>query len=126
MTENQISNIVVNAAFEIHKTLGPGLFESVYEAILYHELMKDSALLVHRQITLPVIWENIKLEPGFRCDIIIDHKVILEIKAIDKLAPVHAQQLLTYLKLTNIKLGLLINFNEALLKNGIKRVVNGL
>lgn len=105
--------------------MGPGLFESVYEEVLCHELGKEG-LLFERQKSIPVVWEGIKLDQGFRADIIIDKKLILEIKSVEKIAKVHHKQLLTYLKLTNIKLGLLINFNESLIKNGIQRVVNNL
>lgn len=106
--------------------LGPGLLESVYESILEHELVSEHGLAVRRQVPIPVIWKNVKLEVGFRSDLIVESKVIVEIKAIDKLAPVHFKQLLTYLRLTNLKLGLLVNFDEEIIKNGMKRVVNGL
>lgn len=125
MTENEISRIIVNTAFYIHKTLGPGLFESVYEEILNFELIKQG-LKVERQKGVPVIWESLHMELGFRADLIVEDKVIIEIKSIEKIAPVHPEQLLTYLILTNIKLGLLINFNEVLIKNGITRIVNKL
>ncbi|WP_218598170.1 GxxExxY protein [Polaribacter sp. NJDZ03] len=125
MTENEISKIVVDKCYQIHVALGPGLLESVYEEILYHELKKEK-LKVERQKVLPVFWDQIKLELGFRADLIIENKVILELKSVAKIAPVHPKQLLTYLKITNLKLGLLINFNEALIKNGITRIVNSL
>ncbi|WP_166387627.1 GxxExxY protein [Polaribacter sp. 11A2H] len=123
MTENEISKIVVDKCYQIHVALGPGLLESVYEEILYHELKKEK-LKVERQKVLPVFWDQIKLELGFRADLIIENKVILELKSVAKIAPVHPKQLLTYLKITNLKLGLLINFNEVLIKNGITRIVN--
>lgn len=126
MTENEIAKIIVNAAYEIHKELGPGLFESVYETILEHELKNEYGLSVSRQAALPVIWKNISLDLGFRPDLIVEERVIIEIKSIEALSPVHFKQLLTYLRLTGIKLGLLINFKEAYIKDGIKRVVNGL
>ena len=126
MSENEIAKIVVNSAFKIHTTLGPGLFESVYETVMEHELVHEYGLEVKRQVPIPVTWKNLKLELGFRSDLIIENKVILELKAIDKLAPVHFRQLLTYLKLTNLKLGLIINFDEPFIKNGLKRLVNGL
>ena len=126
MTENELSKIALDVAFQIHKELGPGLFESVYETVMAYELVHTFDLNVHRQRPIPVIWKDIKLELGFRSDIIIEEKLIVEIKSIEALAPVHAKQLLTHLRLTNIKLGLLINFNEELLKNGIKRIVNNL
>ena len=126
MNENELSKVVLDVAFKIHKELGPGLFESVYEAIMAYELMNEYNLRVHRERPIPVIWKDVKLELGFRSDLIIEEKVIVEIKSIEALAPVHAKQVLTHLRLTNIKLGLLINFNEELLKNGIKRIVNNL
>ena len=126
MNENELSKIALDVAFNIHKELGPGLFESVYEAIMAYELINEYNLNVHRQRPIPVIWKDVKLELGFRSDLIVEEKLIIEIKSIEALAPVHAKQLLTHLRLTNIKLGLLINFNEELLKNGIKRVVNNL
>jgi GxxExxY protein len=113
-------------AFQIHKELGPGLFESVYETVMAYELIHSHNLTVHRQRPIPVIWKDVKLELGFRSDLIIEEKLIVEIKSIEALAPVHAKQLLTHLRLTDIKMGLLINFNEELLKNGIRRVVNKL
>lgn len=125
MTENEISKIIVDLSYRIHTKLGPGLLESVYEAILYHELIKKG-LKVERQKPIPVIWDDIYLDIGFRSDLIIENKVIVEIKSVEKLSPAHLKQLLTYIKITNLKLGLLINFNEALIKNGIKRVVYGL
>lgn len=125
MTENELSKIAVNVAFKIHFKLGPGLLESVYEEIMYHELRKYP-ILVERQKPIPVIWDGIKMDLGFRADIILDNKIIIELKSIETLAPVHAKQLLTYLKVTGIKLGLLINFNESLIKNGITRIANNL
>jgi GxxExxY protein len=125
MTENDISRIVVDCCFKIHTTLGPGLLESVYEEVLSHELIKKR-LIVERQKGIPVIYENMKMELGFRADLIVENKVIIELKSVDAIAPVHSKQLLTYLKLTGLKLGLLVNFNEALIKDGIKRIVNNL
>jgi GxxExxY protein len=126
MDENAIAKLIVDAAYRIHKELGPGLFESVYESVLDHELSNEYGLYVRRQPTLPVIWKEVKLDLGFKPDMIVENKVITELKSVETLMPVHYKQLLTYLKLTGLKLGLLINFNEALIKNGIKRVVNGL
>ena len=126
MTENEISKIVVDVAYHLHTTLGPGLFESIYETIIEYELVHVYNLNIRRQVPIPVIWKEVKLELGFRADIIIENKVVLEIKSIDILAPIHFKQLLTYLRLTHLKLGLLINFDEELIKNGIKRVVNAL
>ena len=125
MTENQIATLILDAAFKIHRTLGPGLLESVYEATLDFELRKQG-LRVIRQIGLPVRYEGIKLELGFRVDLIVGEKVIIEIKSVEALAPVHKKQLLTYLRLMNLHLGLLLNFNVELMRNGIHRVVNGL
>jgi GxxExxY protein len=125
MSENELSKIIVNKSFEIHKGLGPGLLESVYEDILSYELRKYG-LVVSNQQSLPVIWKGIKMEQGFRADLIVENKVLVELKSVETLAPVCYKQVLTYLKITKIKLGLLINFNEPLLRDGIKRIVNGL
>jgi GxxExxY protein len=125
MTENEISAVVVDVCYKIHVKLGPGLLESVYEAILYHELAKRG-LSVERQKPLPVLWDGIKLDIGFRSDLIINNKVILEIKSIEQITDIHAKQVLTYLKITKMKLGLLINFNVPIIKFGIKRVVSNL
>lgn len=105
--------------------MGPGLFESVYEEILFHEL-STFGLHIKRQEVIPVHWENLTLELGFRADLIINDKVLIELKSVEKIAPVHQKQVLTYLRLTGIKLGLLINFNEPLIKYGIQRIVNKL
>jgi len=125
MKENQYATLILDACFRIHRNLGPGLFESVYEHILNYELA-ELGLTTQTQFAVPVVWKNIKMDKGFRADIIVESKVIIEIKSVETINPVHQKQLLTYLRLTDIKLGLLINFNEALLKNGIQRVVNGL
>ena len=125
MTENELSKIIVNTCYNIHIELGPGLLESVYEEILYHELI-DKGLKVERQKAVPVIWKDLKMEIGFRTDLIIENKVIIELKSVEVIAPVHPKQLLTYLKITGLKLGLLINFNEKLIKDGITRIVNNL
>ncbi len=125
MTENEISKIIVNACYNIHVELGPGLLESVYEEILYYEL-SNKGLNVTRQKAIPVIWKDIKMEIGFRADLIVENKVIIELKSVEAIAPVHPKQLLTYLRITGLKLGLLINFNEKLIKNGITRIVNNL
>jgi GxxExxY protein len=126
MTENELAKIVVNIAFDIHSKLGPGLFESVYETIMEYELAKTYGLQVKRQSPLPVIWKDQKLNLGFRIDLVIENKCIVEIKSVEAMASVHYKQVLTYLRLTNMKLGLLINFNEELLRTGIRRIVNGL
>ena len=125
MTENEISKVVVNTCYEIHTKLGAGLFESVYEEILFYELQKIG-LKIERQKAIPVIWDDIKMELGFRADIIVENKVILELKSVENIAIVHQKQLQTYLRLTGIKLGLLINFNVPLIKEGIQRIVNNL
>ena len=125
MTENELSKIIVNTCYDIHVELGPGLLESVYEEILYQEL-KDQGLKVERQKAIPVVWKDKLMEIGFRADLIVENKVILELKSVEKVAPVHKKQVLTYLKLTDYKLGLLINFNEKLIKDGITRIVNNL
>lgn len=125
MTENDISRIIVDVCYQIHVELGPGLLESVYEEILYTEL-KNEGLKVERQKTLPVIWRGNQLNLNFRTDLIVENKVIIEVKSVQEIHPVHPKQLLTYLKLTELKLGLLINFNSPLIKTGITRIVNGL
>jgi len=125
MTENEIAKIVVDCCFKIHTTLGPGLFESVYERALIYELEKRG-LNFEQQKGIPDYYDNIKMEMGFRADIIVENKVILELKFQEVLAPVHSKQLLTYLRITGLKLGLLINYGEALIKNGIHRIVNNL
>jgi GxxExxY protein len=125
MTENEISKIVFDLCIKIHKKYGPGLFESVYEEIFCYELTKLNIEFV-RQHPIPVIHEEVKLEIGFRADIIIENKVILELKSVERIADIHYKQLLTYLKLTDLKLGMLINFNVALIKDGIHRIVNKL
>ncbi|OXA79813.1 GxxExxY protein [Flavobacterium aquidurense] len=125
MSENELSRIVFDCALKVHQTLGPGLLESAYEECLYFEL-KKTGLRIEKQKPLPLIYEEIKLEIGYRLDIIIENKLILEIKSVDALNEIHFAQLLTYLKLTDCKLGLLLNFNVILIKNGIKRVVNKL
>jgi GxxExxY protein len=125
MTENELSKIVFDCALKVHQTLGPGLLESAYEECLFYEL-KKTGLDMQKQKPLPLIYEEVKLDVGYRLDIIIENKLILEIKSVDTLNDIHFAQLLTYLKLTNCKLGLLINFNVVLVKNGIKRVVNNL
>ncbi|MDX6306443.1 MAG: hypothetical protein QOI77_3412 [Blastocatellia bacterium] len=125
MTENEIATIIVDAAYKIHTRLGPGLLESVYEATLAYELAKRG-LQLRRQQSMPVVYEAVRMDIGFRADLIVEGKVIVEIKSIDAIAPVHRKQLLTYLRLTDQRLGLLINFNVELIKDGITRVVNNL
>lgn len=125
MTENELSRIVFDCALKVHQSLGPGLLESAYEECLFYEL-KKIGLRVEKQKALPLIYEEVKLDVGYRIDIIVENKLIIEIKSVEALNDVHFAQLLTYLKLTNCKLGLLINFNVSLIKNGVKRVVNNL
>ena len=125
MTENGIAKEIVDAAFRIHTTLGPGLLESVYDAVLAHELGRRG-LRTARQQPIPVIYDNVRIDIGFRADLIVEDKVIVEIKSVEVLAPVHKKQLLTYLRLADKRLGLLINFHVAFIKEGIARVVNGL
>ncbi|MCB9246848.1 MAG: GxxExxY protein [Flavobacteriales bacterium] len=125
MIENEISKIVVDTAYQIHVDLGPGLFESVYEELMYHELL-DRGLRVTRQVTIPLIYKGHTLDKSFSADLIIENKVIVEVKSVEKIQPVHPKQVLTYLRLANLQLGLLINFNTELLKNGVTRIVNNL
>ena len=125
MTENELSRVVFDCALKVHQTLGPGLLESAYEECLFYEL-KKTGLEIQKQKPLPLIYEEVKLDIGYRIDIVVENKLILEIKSVETLNDIHFAQLLTYLKLTNCKLGLLINFNVLLIKNGIKRVANNL
>jgi GxxExxY protein len=125
MSENEISRIIVNCAFKVHTELGPGLLESAYEACLIHELLQES-VKVESQKPLPLIYKGITIDCGYRLDILVEDKVIIEIKSVDELSNIHTAQLLTYLKLSNKRLGLLINFNVMLIKSGIKRIVNNL
>ncbi|HTM91638.1 MAG TPA: GxxExxY protein [Flavisolibacter sp.] len=123
MEINDITGIIIKEAIKIHNDLGPGLLESVYEEILSYRLNKQG-LCVKRQTPIPLFYEEVKMDVGFRSDLIVEDKVIVEIKSVEAIAPVHPKILLTYLKLTGITVGLLINFNESILKNGIKRIVN--
>lgn len=125
MTENELSSKIIGAAIEVHKQLGPGLLESTYETCLAFEL-KQMGLSVKQQQVLPVVYKEVKLDAGYRIDLIVENKVILEIKSIDALADIHTAQLLTYLKLKELKLGLLINFNTVRVIDGLKRIVNNL
>ena len=125
LTENEISNKIIGAAIELHKTLGPGLLESAYESALAFEL-KQLGFSVEQQVAMPFIYKEVRQEIGYRIDLIVNHAVIVEIKSIETLAPVHFAQTLTYLKLSGLKLGLLINFNSKLLKEQIHRIVNNL
>ncbi|MDP5198373.1 GxxExxY protein [Flavobacterium sp. DG2-3] len=123
MTENEISNIVIGLAIEIHKKLGPGLLENVYKECLFYKI-KQRGLLVEKERSLPFIFEEIKFDCGYRIDLLVESKFLIEIKSVESLTVNHLAQTLTYLKLGNFKLGLLVNFNESLLKNGIRRVAN--
>ena len=125
MTENELATKTLDICFKIHKQYGPGLFESVYEEIFCYEWRKTNIPFV-RQQAIPLVHETIKLEVGFRADAILDDKVIIELKSVETLADIHFKQVLTYLKLTNLKLGLLINFNVVYLKDGIHRIANKL
>ena len=125
MNENELSNKIIGAAIEIHKTLGPGLLESAYEYALAYEL-QELGLNVKRQVSMPFNYKEIKLDVGYKIDLLIENKVIIELKAVESLTPTHFAQTLTYLKLSKLKLGILLNFNEKYLKHGVQRVVNGL
>jgi GxxExxY protein len=125
MTENEVAKQIVDVAFKIHTTFGPGSLESVYETIMAYELQKRG-LSVRRQQAIPVIYEDVRMDLGFHADLIVENKVVVEIKSVEAIAPVYKKQLLTYVRLTDKRLGLLINFNVELIKNGISRVVNGL
>ena len=124
MNENQIAKVIVNAAYQIHTKLGPGLLETVYQVVLAHELRKQG-LSVEREVPVPIFYDGLRFDEGFRADLIVNDKVIVELKSIETLHPVHAKQLLTQIRLSNRKLGLLINFGEELIKNGIRRLING-
>ena len=119
---NRLSGRVVHASYKVHEALGPGLLESVYEVCLTHELTK-MGIQTERQVPLPVIYDDTKLDAGFRIDVLVERQLIIELKAVEALMPVHQAQVLTYLKLTGFRLGLLINFNVAVLKDGIRRVI---
>lgn len=124
MTENQIAKMIVDAAINIHKELGPGLLETVYEVILKHEL-ESNRLNVTRQIPIPIEYKGINFKEGFRADLIVENKVIIELKSVETISNAYKKQVLTYLKLTQLKLGFLLNFGEALMKDGITRIING-
>ncbi len=125
MTENEVAEVIVDACFRVHTVLGPGLLESVYEAALTYEIGKRG-LRVTRQSPLPVVYESVALEEGFRADLMVEDLVIVELKSVEAVAPVHKKQPLTYLRLSGKRLGLLVNFGTNLIKDGITRVVNGL
>lgn len=125
MKENDVASHVVDAAYRLHTGLGPGIFEIVYEVTLAHELRKHG-YLVERQVPVPITWDGIRFDEGFRADLIIDNCVLVEVKSIAALDPVHSKQVLTYLRLMDKRLGLLLNFGDHLIKNGIKRIANGM
>jgi iron complex transport system substrate-binding protein len=125
MKENELASTIMDASFQIHRELGPGLLESVYETVLAR-LLSDRGLVVERQAPVRITFNGIDFDEGFRADLLVEGKVIVELKSVEHLQPVHSKQLLTYLRLTGCKLGLIINFGENLLKNGFKRVANGL
>jgi GxxExxY protein len=125
MTENEISSIIIGAAIEVHKQLGPGLLESSYEICLAHEL-RQRGLEVNTQLALPIIYKDVNLEAGYRIDLLVEKKVIIEVKAVGEFSEIHLAQILTYLKLSDLKLGLLLNFNVTKMVDGLKRVVNNL
>jgi len=125
MHENEISKIIIGAAIEVHKALGPGLLESAYQECLYYEL-KQKGLKVRKEVPMPIEYKEVKLDHGYRIDLLVEDKVVIELKTVDSLLDVHTAQILTYLKLGNYKLGLLINFNSKLLKDGLKRYVNNI
>jgi GxxExxY protein len=125
LSENEISKLILNAAFKVHTALGPGLLESVYEVVLAYELRKHN-LRAERQVPIPIRYDQLVFDEGFRADILVEGKVIVELKSVEKLAPVHSKQLLTQLRLSDRRLGLLVNFGEQRLKDGIERIANGL
>ena len=122
MTEDKISNIIIGKAIEVHRHLGPGLLESAYQECLYYELINEG-LKVEKEKTLPIVYKEIHLNHGYRIDLLVENKVVIELKTVEQLNDVHSAQILTYLKLGNYKLGLLLNFKVKLLKNGIKRFI---
>ncbi|KFE99275.1 GxxExxY protein [Chryseobacterium formosense] len=124
MNENEISKVIFDSGLKVHRQLGAGLLESAYEECLYYELQK-SGLLIEKQKPMPLIYDEIKLDIGYRIDLLVERKVVVEIKSVESLNEIHVAQVLTYLKLSNCKLGLLINFNSVLFKNGVKRLING-
>jgi GxxExxY protein len=125
MTENEVATVIVDAAFKVHVTLGPGLLESAYRDVLKYELEKRG-LRVEKEVPIPVVYEAVHLDVGFQADLIVEGLVIIELKSVEQIHPVHKKQLLTYLRLADKRLGLLINFNVALIKDGISRVANRL
>lgn len=125
MTENELSKIIIGIAIEVHSSLGPGLLENVYKECLYYKI-KQNGFKVEKEKSIPVTFEEVKLETGYRIDLLVEDKLVLELKSVEEISNLHIAQTLTYLRLGNYKLGLLLNFNSVLLKNGIKRIVNNL
>jgi len=125
MNENEVGTLILRTAIDVHKELGPGLLESVYEAVLSRELICQG-MRIQRQISIPITYKNLHFEEGFRADLIVEDLVLLELKSVDRITPAHKKQVQTYLRLTGLKLGYLINFGEALLKDGLTRCVNQL
>ena len=123
MIENEISNKVIGLAIEVHRSLGPGLLESAYRECLFHELI-NSGMLVEKEKPMPIVYKDVKLDHGYRMDLLVENRVVIETKTVEFFTDVHFAQVLTYLRLGNFRLGLLINFQVALLKNGIKRIIN--
>ena len=123
MVENEITEKIIGAAIKVHQRLGPGLLESAYQACLYYEIMKEG-LTVEKEKPLSLIYEEVKLDCGYRIDLLVEHTIIVEVKSVDALADIHLAQILTYLKLSNKRIGLLVNFNVTRLKDGLKRVIN--
>jgi len=123
MNENELSKIIIGCAIEVHRQLGPGLLESAYQECLYFEL-KQSGLMIEKEKSLPIVYKDVKLDHGYRIDLLVEEKVVIEIKTVERFTDVHTVQVLTYLKLSNHKLGLLLNFNVSMLKKGIKRIIN--
>jgi len=124
MTYNELSSAVLEVAIDIHRRLGPGLLESVYQTILAHELTKRGFKVIKEE-PIPLVWDNLRFDIGFRADLIVNDLILIELKSVEQLAPVHKKQVLTYLRITGKKLGLLINFGEETLKDGIRRIING-
>ena len=125
MNENELSNLIIGCAIEVHRTLGPGLLESVYENCLLYEL-EEKGIFVERQVELPIEYKDKNLEVGYKIDLLVENKVIIELKSVKEIQPIHVAQLMTYLKLSDKKLGLLINFNEVKLVDGLKRIANNM
>jgi GxxExxY protein len=125
MTENEISKIIVDSAVTVHRELGPGLLETVYEVVMTHEL-RQRGLRVDRQVSIPIKFRGVQFDEAFRADLVVEEKVIVELKSVEQISEAHKKQVQTYLRLTGCKLGFLLNFGEALMKRGILRVVNGL